>query len=228
MQHTKTSFAPARGPLSSRSTTRRPRRPGLRRRRPVESGRVIVMRRRAEARDRSDERSPTLDLRAALRSRCARPGARRPTEPRCTGTTPPTWSASPAVVCFPRPPPTCRRASASPTARRPVRAAGLGHRAVRRGGAARRRDRHLDVEDEPIRRSTRSTGWRGSSRACSTSTCRSRLAHLGVHFAPDPSSQQTCSIGGNVANNSGGPHCLADGVTSAHILASRSCCPTAR
>lgn len=46
-----------------------------------------------------------------------------------------------------------------------------------------------------------------------------QVAHLGVHFAPDPSSQQTCSIGGNVANNSGGPHCLADGVTSAHVLA---------
>jgi len=41
----------------------------------------------------------------------------------------------------------------------------------------------------------------------------------GLHFAPDPSSQQSCSIGGNVANNSGGPHCLADGVTSAHVLA---------
>ncbi len=41
----------------------------------------------------------------------------------------------------------------------------------------------------------------------------------GLHFAPDPSSQQTCSIGGNVANNSGGPHCLADGVTTSHILA---------
>jgi glycolate oxidase len=46
-----------------------------------------------------------------------------------------------------------------------------------------------------------------------------QIAHLGVHFAPDPSSQQTCSIGGNVANNSGGPHCLADGVTNAHIHA---------
>jgi glycolate oxidase len=46
-----------------------------------------------------------------------------------------------------------------------------------------------------------------------------QTAHLGVHFAPDPSSQQTCSIGGNVANNSGGPHCLADGVTSAHVHA---------
>ncbi len=41
----------------------------------------------------------------------------------------------------------------------------------------------------------------------------------GLHFAPDPSSQQTCSIGGNVANNSGGPHCLAEGVTNAHVLA---------
>ncbi|MEO6122106.1 MAG: FAD-linked oxidase C-terminal domain-containing protein [Ilumatobacteraceae bacterium] len=45
------------------------------------------------------------------------------------------------------------------------------------------------------------------------------VEHLGLHFAPDPSSQQSCTIGGNVANNSGGPHCLADGVTSAHILA---------
>jgi glycolate oxidase len=45
------------------------------------------------------------------------------------------------------------------------------------------------------------------------------VAVHGLHFAPDPSSQQTCSIGGNVANNSGGPHCLAEGVTNAHILA---------
>src|SRR5262249_50566109 len=45
------------------------------------------------------------------------------------------------------------------------------------------------------------------------------LAQYGLHFAPDPSSQQACSIGGNVANNSGGPHCLAYGVTSAHVLA---------
>ncbi|HEX4821738.1 MAG TPA: FAD-linked oxidase C-terminal domain-containing protein [Acidimicrobiales bacterium] len=45
------------------------------------------------------------------------------------------------------------------------------------------------------------------------------LGQYGLHFAPDPSSQQACSIGGNVANNSGGPHCLAYGVTSAHVLA---------
>ena len=46
-----------------------------------------------------------------------------------------------------------------------------------------------------------------------------QLKPLGFHFAPDPSSQQVCSIGGNVANNSGGPHCLAYGVTSSHVAA---------
>ncbi len=45
------------------------------------------------------------------------------------------------------------------------------------------------------------------------------LAPLGYHFAPDPSSQQVCTIGGNVANNSGGPHCLSEGVTNAHVVA---------
>ncbi|MHB8504662.1 MAG: FAD-binding oxidoreductase [Acidimicrobiales bacterium] len=45
------------------------------------------------------------------------------------------------------------------------------------------------------------------------------LRPFGFHFAPDPSSQQACTIGGNVANNSGGPHCLAYGVTSSHVVA---------
>jgi glycolate oxidase len=45
------------------------------------------------------------------------------------------------------------------------------------------------------------------------------VRHLGLHYAPDPSSQQACTIGGNVATNAGGPHCLAYGVTGAHVLA---------
>jgi glycolate oxidase len=45
------------------------------------------------------------------------------------------------------------------------------------------------------------------------------VRHLGLHYAPDPSSQAACTIGGNVATNAGGPHCLAAGVTSAHVLA---------
>jgi glycolate oxidase len=44
-------------------------------------------------------------------------------------------------------------------------------------------------------------------------------APLGLHFAPDPSSQQACTIGGNVGTNAGGPHCLAEGTTVAHVVA---------
>jgi glycolate oxidase len=41
----------------------------------------------------------------------------------------------------------------------------------------------------------------------------------GYYFAPDPSSQQICSVGGNVAENSGGAHCLKYGFTTNHVLA---------
>jgi glycolate oxidase len=43
-------------------------------------------------------------------------------------------------------------------------------------------------------------------------------ARHGLFYAPDPSSQKACTIGGNAAENSGGPHCLYYGVTSNHIL----------
>ena len=43
------------------------------------------------------------------------------------------------------------------------------------------------------------------------------LAGTGFHYAPDPSSQGACTIGGNVATNSGGPHTLKYGVTVNHI-----------
>src|SRR5215471_19516837 len=45
------------------------------------------------------------------------------------------------------------------------------------------------------------------------------VEHAGLYFAPDPSSQKSCTIGGNVAENSGGPHTLAYGVTSSHVAA---------
>lgn len=44
------------------------------------------------------------------------------------------------------------------------------------------------------------------------------VAKDGFFYAPDPSSQAACSIGGNVANNSGGPHTLAYGVTTNHVF----------
>src|SRR5436309_5252107 len=40
----------------------------------------------------------------------------------------------------------------------------------------------------------------------------------GYYYAPDPSSQQACTIGGNIANNSGGPHTLKYGVTVNHVI----------
>lgn len=42
-------------------------------------------------------------------------------------------------------------------------------------------------------------------------------APYGLYYAPDPSSQSTCTLGGNVAENSGGPHCLKYGVTSRYV-----------
>jgi glycolate oxidase subunit GlcD len=46
-----------------------------------------------------------------------------------------------------------------------------------------------------------------------------QVAALGLHYAPDPSSQSACTIGGNIAENSGGPHTLKYGTTSPHVLA---------
>ena len=40
----------------------------------------------------------------------------------------------------------------------------------------------------------------------------------GLHYIPDPSSQAACTVGGNVAENAGGPHCLKYGVTTNHIV----------
>jgi len=46
-----------------------------------------------------------------------------------------------------------------------------------------------------------------------------RVSALGYFYAPDPSSQSVCTIGGNVAENSGGAHCLKYGFTVTHVLA---------
>ena len=51
------------------------------------------------------------------------------------------------------------------------------------------------------------------------STLTRAVAPYGLHYAPDPSSQTACTIGGNVAENAGGPHCLKYGVTTNHVAA---------
>jgi glycolate oxidase len=47
----------------------------------------------------------------------------------------------------------------------------------------------------------------------------------GLYYAPDPSSQQVCTIGGNIAFNSGGAHCLKYGMTSNHVLGLKAVLP---
>jgi glycolate oxidase len=44
------------------------------------------------------------------------------------------------------------------------------------------------------------------------------VAPLGLYYAPDPSSQKTSTIGGNIAENAGGPHCLSHGMTTNHVV----------
>jgi glycolate oxidase subunit GlcD len=44
------------------------------------------------------------------------------------------------------------------------------------------------------------------------------VAPMGLYYVPDPSSQAACTVGGNVAENAGGPHCLKYGVTTNHIV----------
>ena len=47
------------------------------------------------------------------------------------------------------------------------------------------------------------------------------VAHHGLYYVPDPSSQASCTIGGNIAENAGGIHCLKYGTTTDHVLAAR-------
>lgn len=54
------------------------------------------------------------------------------------------------------------------------------------------------------------------------------VEHAGLYFAPDPSSAKSCTIGGNVAENAGGPHTLAYGVTANHIAALELVLPDGR
>ncbi|MBX5435629.1 MAG: FAD-binding protein [Alicyclobacillaceae bacterium] len=56
-------------------------------------------------------------------------------------------------------------------------------------------------------------------------TLTKRIADQGYYYAPDPSSQSVCTIGGNVAENAGGSHCLKYGVTTNHVVAAKLVLP---
>jgi glycolate oxidase subunit GlcD len=66
--------------------------------------------------------------------------------------------------------------------------------------------------DAPNRRARVQPGVINSALSAAT-------AAYDLYYAPDPSSQTVCTIGGNVAENAGGPHCLKYGVTLNHVLA---------
>ena len=93
------------------------------------------------------------------------------------------------------------------------------HLAVRRRAAARRRRaaRH-GASSTASARSISPTASRWSSRASPISPISTAVAAAGFYYAPDPSSQIACTIGGNVAENSGGVHCLKYGMTTNNIL----------
>ena len=91
-------------------------------------------------------------------------------------------------------------------------------RALGRRDAARGRGRRLARADEPDPRDRpRRASASSSSPESRTSTSRGPSPATGFFYAPDPSSQQVCTIGGNVAENSGGAHCLKNGFTAHHV-----------
>ncbi len=59
-------------------------------------------------------------------------------------------------------------------------------------------------------------------------TLTKAAAPFGLHYAPDPSSQTACTLGGNLAENAGGPHCLKYGVTLNHVVAATVALPDGR
>jgi len=124
----------------------------------------------------------------------------------------------PEVVCFPR---TTEQVSAimkvAEEAKLPVVARGAGTglsggAIARQGGillAMARMNRILEI-DIPNQRAVVQPG------VVNLDLTKAVEKH-GFYFAPDPSSQKSCTIGGNVAENSGGPHTLAQGVTVNHV-----------
>ena len=101
----------------------------------------------------------------------------------------------------------------------PVVPRGLGHEPERGDGAAPRRHRARAHAHEPSsRRSASGTSSRSASRGCARSSWRRPRPPPGLLFPPDPGSQTTATLGGNVAECSGGLRALKYGVTRDYVL----------
>ena len=89
------------------------------------------------------------------------------------------------------------------------------------GGGQRRRRLHRAVARRRWTgswRSTRSTGSPWSNPASSTRCCPGPSANTGLYYPPDPSSWETCTIGGNIGTGAGGLCCVKYGVTAEYVL----------
>ena len=105
-----------------------------------------------------------------------------------------------------------------PSRKDSVRGPWLGHGTERRRASGRRWHRHQPLATES-HSEVDLANQRSGGRARSDEPERdARVAPDGYFYAPDPSSQPVCSIGGNVAENSGGAHCLKYGFTTTHVL----------
>ena len=96
------------------------------------------------------------------------------------------------------------------------------------GGLDRARGRDDDLvfpHESAFWRSISRMNVRWCSRASSIWISRLAVQPFGYFFAPDPSSQSACTIGGNVAENAGGPHTLAHGVTTNHVISLEAVLP---
>ena len=104
-------------------------------------------------------------------------------------------------------------------AQHPRRAARLRHVAVGRRAAARGRGAagHEPLQPHP-RRSTIRNRAVVAQPGVTNLGITNAVEQEGFYYAPDPSSQIACSIGGNVAENSGGVHCLKYGLTANNVL----------
>ena len=99
---------------------------------------------------------------------------------------------------------------------------GAGTSLAGRRDAAGGRDRRRPLQDEPHPGGQSTpTATRASRPASPISRSRRRSRPDGFFYAPDPSSQLACTIGGNIAMNSGGAHCLKYGVTTNNLLGVR-------
>ena len=99
----------------------------------------------------------------------------------------------------------------------PLRPARRGHGALRRRARRRRRAARTQSAHARSSRSTPANRRAVVEPGVVNATLTRAAAPYGLHYAPDPSSQAACTIGGNVAENAGGPHCLKYGVTLNHV-----------